>query len=101
MPYLHERKIYLNRRHTDNQFYTIIHEKESNENYIVCIAWDLSKIYIYSETGKLCERIMYGNQQMEWGRAIELSEDARFTLFRPSEFKADLYLVHLSLKGFE
>ena len=37
---------------------------------------------------------------MQWGRAIELSEDARFTLFRPSEFKADLYLVHLSLQGF-
>jgi hypothetical protein len=43
---------------------------------------------------------MYGQSQLTWGRAIELSENARFTLFRPSEFKADLYLTHLSLKGF-
>ena len=28
LPYLHERRIYLNRRHTDNQFYTIKRHQE-------------------------------------------------------------------------
>jgi hypothetical protein len=60
MPYLHERKIYLNRRHGDNQFYTIL--KEKGQTYIMCIAWDLTKIYVYTETGKLCDRIVYGEQ---------------------------------------
>ena len=67
----------------------------------MCIAWDLSKIYVYTETGKLCDRIIYGDQAVEWGRALTLSEDARYTLFRPSDFRTDLYLAHLTLNGFE
>lgn len=31
MPYLHERRIYLNRRHSDNQFYTIVKVKGDPE----------------------------------------------------------------------
>lgn len=57
MPYLHERRIYLNRRHTDNQFYTIV--KHEDVNFIMTYCFDLEKIYIYTETGKLVERIIY------------------------------------------
>lgn len=98
MPYLHERKIYLNRRHNDNQFYTIL--KHEGETYIMCITWDLQKIYVYSETGKLCDRITYVEQAITWGRPLTMSEDAKFVLFRPSDYRSELHLVHLEIGGF-
>ena len=38
MPYLHERRIYLNRRHNDNQFYTVL--KYKSETFIQCMCFD-------------------------------------------------------------
>ena len=57
MPYLHERRIYLNRRHNENQFYTI--KGHDGQTFIQCICLDLHKMYVYTETGKLIERISY------------------------------------------
>lgn len=57
MPYLHERKIYLNKRHSANQFYTIF--EVGKNRYILCICIDDAKMYVYTETGKLVDRIMY------------------------------------------
>ena len=66
MPYLHERRIYLNRRHMDNQFYTVV--KHRNETFVQALCFDLNKIYIYTETGKLIERIIYAEQAQKWGK---------------------------------
>ena len=66
MPYLHERRIYLNRRHLDNQFYTI--KRHNDEMFIQCICFDLMKMYVYTETGKLVDRIMYAEEAHTWGK---------------------------------
>ena len=57
MPYLHERRIYLNRRHLDNQFYTI--KRHNEQTFIQCMCFDQTKMYVYTETGKLVDRITY------------------------------------------
>ena len=57
MPFLHERRIYLNKRNTANQFYTIICENDIN--FIVCLSIDFNKFYIYTETGLLVDAISY------------------------------------------
>lgn len=65
LPYLHERRIYLNRRHNANQFYTLYHY--NNHRYILCLCLDDCKMYVYSETGILIERIMYKEKAEKWG----------------------------------
>ena len=57
LPYLHDRKIYLNRRHTANQFYTLC--KYKDENYILCLCLSDNKMYVYTETGILKEKVTY------------------------------------------
>ena len=58
MPYLHERKVYLNKNHKANQFYTLI-KHQNNENYIICVSIDENKMYVYTENGILIDRISY------------------------------------------
>ena len=55
MPYLHERKIYLNRRTSANQFYSLI--EQDKVKYIFCMCLDAEKIYIYTDTGILISRL--------------------------------------------
>ena len=57
LPYLHERKIYLNRRHDSDQFYNIM--EHDGDTFIICLCINDNKMYIYTETGILCERIIY------------------------------------------
>ena len=97
MPYLHERRIYLNHRHQDNQFYSIL--RANDDTFIVVFCFDLEKIYLYTETGLLVERIIYKEQAKEWGKPVTISEDARYILFRPSDFSSILHLVRVEISG--
>lgn len=66
MPYLHERRIYLNRRHLENQFYTI--KRHMDHCFIQCMCFDAQKMYVYTETGKLIDRYVYAKEAKEWGK---------------------------------
>ena len=61
LPFLHERKIVLNPRMTENQFYTIYNYKrdmnDAGINVILCLCVSDNKMFIYSETGILIDRI--------------------------------------------
>lgn len=73
LPYLHERRIYLNRRHQSNQFYTICNYK--GQNFILCLCINDDKIYVYTETGILKKRIKYGHITEEHGKPESISEN--------------------------
>jgi hypothetical protein len=98
MPYLHERRIYLNRRHLDNQFYTIKRHKE--QTFIQCMCFDLTKMYVYTETGKLVERYVYADEARTWGKPQTMSEDGSFILFRRSERSFIFDLIQVSINKF-
>ena len=74
LPYLHERRIYMNRRHSANQFYTI-YEHIGGINYILCMCINDSKVYVYTETGILCERILYDDITELYGKPECISEN--------------------------
>jgi len=91
LPYLHERRIYLNRRHTTNQFYTLY--KYKDENFILCLCIDDNKMYIYTETGKLMDRVLYRDLAEECGKPESISEDGQNLVFRKSERSKEIFLV--------
>ena len=67
MPYLHERRIYLNRRHNANQFYSLL-EDDNHQKYIYCMSLDQNKVYIYTDTGILLSNIPYNEIAAECGK---------------------------------
>ena len=97
LPYLHERRIYLNRRHQSNQFYTIIHHE--NQKYILCLCVNDSKLYIYTETGILIDRILYRDESAKWGKPVTVSEDGKNLIFRKSDQSPDIFLVKIMISG--
>lgn len=66
LPYLHERKIYLNRRHNTNQFYTLV--DHGNKTYILCMCLSDNKMYIYTETGILKQKVPYNEIAEQCGK---------------------------------
>jgi len=66
LPYLHERKIFLNRiKFNTNYFYTSIQRKEQAleqeeiQSSMIAINLTESKLYVYSDKGLLKKRIKY------------------------------------------
>ena len=99
LPYLHERKLYLNRRQHGNQFYTLI--KHNDKNYILCFCLSDSKIYVYTETGILVERILYNDKAYQYGKPVVISENGQYFIFRKSDFDQQLTLMKVTIEGFE
>ena len=82
LPYLHERRIYLNRRHESNQFYTICNRRE--KKYILCLCINDNKLYVYTETGILKNRIKYDEIAEQHGKPESVSENGKNLLFTKS-----------------
>jgi len=80
VPYLHERKIYLNRRHNANQFYTLC-KHQSGICLILCLCISENKMYIYTETGILIDRISYVEIAKKYGKPVEISENGLILIF--------------------
>jgi hypothetical protein len=97
LPYLHERRIYLNRRHQANQFYTI--SKMDGLNYILCLCINDNKMYVYTETGILCDRIKYNHISDECGRPECISESGRYLLFHKCNVNSTIHLAEASVYG--
>jgi len=68
LPYLHERKIFLNRvKFNTNYFYTSIEHELDLDPTIVCFNLTESKMYWYSEKGILLNRIKYSDVVSQHG----------------------------------
>ena len=72
MPYLHEKKIYLNRlKPITEYFYTTIEPQgyhvEKNQKYVVAVNLTEYKFYIFSERGLLRNRYDFEEKVMEYG----------------------------------
>lgn len=100
MPYLHERRIYLNRRHTANQFYTLC-KHTCGVTLILCICVQDNKMYIYTETGILVERVSYQNIAQKYGKPVEISENGLILTFQKSNESTELHLIQIHIDKLE
>jgi hypothetical protein len=97
LPYLHERRIYLNRRHEANHFWTI--QEYDGLKFILCMSVNDNKIYVYTETGILCDKILYDDIATKCGKPESCSENGENFLFRCSPQSYDFHLLKISVKG--
>lgn len=63
----------------------------------MCI--DQDKIYIYTDTGILVDRILYKEISMQCGKPQDLSENARFFVFRKGDYDPVISIVRLEITG--
>jgi hypothetical protein len=96
LPYLHERRIYLNRRHDANHFYTIL--SQNDIKFILCIVFQDNKMYVYSETGILMQRILYTEFTEKYGKPCSISEDGMNLIFRHNEFDEELHVMKVDVE---
>jgi hypothetical protein len=82
LPFLHDRKIVLNRRILGEQFYTLYKCKQYKNNYILCLCVNYDKMYIYTETGILIDRIQYKQLANECGKPVTVSDNGLKMIFR-------------------
>ena len=97
MPYLHDRRIYLNRRYKDDQYYTII--EEDGNNFILCYSFLYNKVYVYTETGILVSRLPYPEIAEKCGKPVTISEDGKILIFRKSHLSRSIYIVNSDITG--
>ena len=100
MPYLHERKIYLNRRHTSNQFYTLCRH-QSGITLILCLCILEHKMYIYTETGILIDRINYKDIAHKYGKPVEISENGLILIFQKHSESTEIHLIQVHIHKLE
>lgn len=67
--------------------------------YIICLCIADNKMYIYTETGILVDRILYQNIADECGKPVGISENGLNLIFRKSDMSPDIYLVEVSING--
>jgi hypothetical protein len=100
LPYLHERRIYLNRRHQANQFYTL--SRHVNEEFfILCLCVPDNKMYIYSETGILVDRVSYADLAHRYGKPVEVSENGLILIFREGHDNPEIHLIMVHIDKLE
>lgn len=113
MPYLHEKRIYLNRpkKFTD-YFYTSIDLKDIKKNkdftlkrvkQIVCVNLSEYKYYIYSLRGLLRNRVDFKHIIQKYGRLQAVSQNGQnFVLFktRLDLEDASVSIFHLTNRDF-
>lgn len=73
--------------------------EHNGEKYIYCMCIDQAKIYIYTDTGILVDRILYREIGDKCGKPQELSENARYFVFRKGDYDPTISLVRLEIKG--
>lgn len=76
LPYLHERKLYLNlMKSTNKYFYNIFEciENDKVKNYMLAFDMSADKIFVYSEGGLLIERISYKEITQKYGKPFKVS----------------------------
>ena len=95
VPYLHERRVYLNRQKMNTQyFYTTIEtcieeedaqcEKEDSFTSIVSINLTESKMYVYSQNGVLFNRENFSYLVHEYGEVHSTSSNGHHFIFKKS-----------------
>ena len=77
MPYLHERRIYLDHNEAANQFYTIFgEEKDDDDSYIVCLDIIENQMAVYTNTGILLFKDSFKELSQQIGKPIQISQNA-------------------------
>ena len=130
MPYLHERKIYLNKmKPTSKYFYTTLKMKYEDElevfddqtnhaiknlghdyvedshqadHEIVCIDVTAQKFFIYDEGGRMILRHEYGTEMKEkgYGKMVEASNNGRIFIFADETKPGIMHIFALQKTGF-
>ena len=95
LPYLHERRVYLNKRENSNQFYTMV--SKNNNIYIICLCLEENKMYVYGENSILVKRFTYDKIAEECGKPYCVSEDGMCLLFQKCDISEVVYLVTLDI----
>ena len=83
IPYLHERKVYLNRMKKNTSYFYTSKQKNLSEDienpvwipYIFAFNLNESKFYVYSEKGLLINRIEYADYIKKYGEIVATSPD--------------------------
>ena len=57
------------------------------------------KMYIYTATGILVDRILYRGLADECGKPVSISENGKYLLFRESEHNPEVHLIEVTLTG--
>lgn len=97
MPYLHERKIWLNMLTNNNQFYTI-YRKSNDQLFIICLNMDEERVMVYTETGILLARVYYSELAKEIGKPVKVSSNGRVVLFRKTIYSFELALTEVTIE---
>lgn len=98
-PYLHERKIMLNKTKEDNEYFFTTFDRtetESKANISCLLSMNItdSKYYIYSLKGNLRERVNFKHLTERYGRARAVSNNGLIYVFKkPSSFELNILLM--------
>lgn len=106
MPYMHERKLFLNKmKETNKYFYTIFtdddkdvfkeNQQERQMNYIISLDITGHKGFIYSEGGLLYDRFDYNHLAAKIGKPISVSSNGKVFLFQDPKKKRRVYVCEL------
>jgi hypothetical protein len=85
LPYLHERKIYLNRIKKNTKYFYTTSQSGDSDSKIFAINLTESKYYIYSEKGLLLNRVKYLDLTKKYGEIVSTSANGlNFVLWNKS-----------------
>lgn len=106
LPYLHERKIYLNpMKPRNNYFYTALEDLKvtaTDSATTLMIAMDLtaSKYFLYSEGGLLQHRVNFEAVTKVYGKPVQVSPNGKIFLFKKDGAPSVIHIFALTFEEF-
>ena len=107
LPYLHEKKIYLNRmKPMTEYFYTTLDVQHGQEGKNVIVSVNLSeyKYYIFSERGLMMNRIDFTEKVKQYGVPVAVSQNGQnFILVKSNshtDYVPEIAIFNLKEDGF-
>ena len=73
----------------------------NEEFFILCLCIPDNKMYIYTETGILVDRISYADLAQKYGKPVEISENGLILIFRKGIDNPEIHLIMVHINKLE
>ena len=70
-------------------------------NFITCLCISENKMYIYTETGILIDRVDYSDLAESYGKPINISENGNILIFKKGIENPEIHLVLIHIDKLE
>ena len=100
MPFIHERKVYLNRMKERHEYFYTVMDPQCKHGAQIIISIDFSRYiyFVYSMSGILLGKVDFNERVKQYGKPVEVSENGLNYIFQDEQRPSLIHVMCLKEK---